>query len=368
MSSCVRCGSPAEHVYVAAKRIGRFSDEAVDVPMCHDCFMKYTPVFKRGNLVFKEHKNVRHTAFLIWYFSSVKATERLVSMIDRVANNRVVRRIVEGIPYVFGALGAIAVAVLVYGLVNALTMSPETRIRLREFYRAYPLGGTGLVGIDPFFPVLEFLVALFVTALVHEMSHALILRMYGYPVRRIGFVTFLVFPVGAYVEPPGRIEDRMERRALMQLGGAGVFANVVTAGISFAAFMLLMAGIVPLRPEALANLARMADHPLTFLAPPHMLAAFGFYTPLAAPEGWYTHAWLGDGYVLPMNLLFYVYFVNLWSGVLNCIPTFPLDGGLMVYSAIRDRFDQSTRGWVMFLLSLAMLGLMVTPILIQRLM
>lgn len=360
---CANCGATSvPYTYTIRGRGGY-----IDVVMCESCFKAYTPYLnRRGDIVFKRTGILGLWPPILYTFSSARLTDRVVALLDRVACNKLMESILSIIPWVFIGLGSAALVLLASSLLAYLTMSPDVLARMRWFYEKYPLAGVGLVGLDPIFPALELTIAVAIAITVHELGHALVLRRYRYAVRRIGLIFVAFIPVGAFVEGPGSIEARMSKREIMQLGGSGIFNNLFVAAICFGFFMLLMSGLSPVKPEAMASLLMIMNRPLSLIVPPQLLTLTGLYTPLTAPEDWYVHSWLGTSYTLPMNLLYYIFLINLYVAIMNALPIKPLDGGLMLYVALKDKVNPSRVDVVMTLVSVALLLMIVVPIMIQR--
>ncbi|MBI2508287.1 site-2 protease family protein [Candidatus Woesearchaeota archaeon] len=102
----------------------------------------------------------------------------------------------------------------------------------------------------PGLPELSFfhwIIAIFILAGVHEFSHGLIARLHDIKVKSSGFAVFsFLLPVipAAFVEPDEK--ELASKKSREQLGvlGAGSASNLITAGVFFMLFILVMAPIV----------------------------------------------------------------------------------------------------------------------------
>lgn len=120
-------------------------------------------------------------------------------------------------------------------------------------------------GLNEFIPLIWGAIALIVTLMVHEFSHAILCKVEGIKVKSMGILLALV-PVGGFAEPdeeqllgkkeertdieesgvpgteepPKRLATRAERVRVLT---AGVMANFVTAVIAFVLFFLLLGSI-----------------------------------------------------------------------------------------------------------------------------
>jgi membrane-associated protease RseP (regulator of RpoE activity) len=63
-----------------------------------------------------------------------------------------------------------------------------------------PLANLGLPGINPYLPIVDGWIALFVAMVIHEGAHGVIARSRGIPVKSSGLIFFLVVPIGAFVD------------------------------------------------------------------------------------------------------------------------------------------------------------------------
>jgi len=121
----------------------------------------------------------------------------------------------------------------------------EAVLRMRAFYMQHPLAGIGVVWIDPLLPLAETLIALFLAVTLHELAHAYILIMYGYDIRKVGVFFMGPIPAGAFVEPPGNVERKTRPREALGLAGAGIYANLIIAGVALTWYVWLLSGLVP---------------------------------------------------------------------------------------------------------------------------
>ncbi len=103
-----------------------------------------------------------------------------------------------------------------------------------------PLANLGLPGINPYLPIVDGWIALFVAMVIHEGAHGIVARSRGIPVKSAGLVFFLVVPIGAFVD--------VDEEAI-KVAKASDSARVLAAGagINFlvgAVCLLLLFGVV----------------------------------------------------------------------------------------------------------------------------
>lgn len=144
--------------------------------------------------------------------------------------------------------------------------------------------GTGNRKVEPIV-VVSWVAASFISILVHELGHAFAARAYGWPPR----ITLYGMGGLASYSPTHR-----DPRAQILIAFAGPAAGFVLAGI-------IVAIILAMR------------HTIVF--------AFG------GPGliGWYAD--LGDTPERIQIFVFHMLFINIWWGLVNLLPIYPLDGG-----------------------------------------
>jgi Zn-dependent protease len=332
-NACLKCGSPATKTYTL---YDPNADVQQDVPLCESCYSSYTPVLKKGKLVWKRSGLVTYYPPFFFAIGSRRAAEAASRFLDRLVGIRLFRKLIKAIPYVLVALSVIGSGFLIYSLVWQMA-NAEVLQRTRPFYRQHPLAGIGVVGIDPLLPLAETLIALFFAVTLHELAHAFILRVYGYEIRKVGVFFMGPIPAGAFVEPPGSVERKMRPREALELVGAGIYTNLIIAGIALAVYLWLLSGLRPQNPEALTLLTRAWNNPVYLFVPPLMFSMLNVPSPTYPPEGWFVHSWLGTSFAFPMSVLHHAFFLNFWLAVMNSLPIRPLDGGYIVPALVRGR-------------------------------
>jgi len=131
-------------------------------------------------------------------------------------------------------------------------------------------------GNDPMIFVLTFMLAGFISILVHELGHALTVRKFGYPTE----ITLHSF--GGYATFPPNQLDR-KQRFLVTAAGPGL-------QIALAILLLILDRFIPI------------------------------------PEG-----------SLLARLVFYLVYVSILWAILNCLPVYPMDGGQMMAAILGPR-------------------------------
>ncbi|MGC8635937.1 MAG: site-2 protease family protein [Thermoprotei archaeon] len=98
-------------------------------------------------------------------------------------------------------------------------------------------------------PLLPGLVALAVTVVVHEFSHAVAARNGGVKVNKLGVIFILAFPIGAFTEPDEQSFKEASHGSKLRVLAAGSMANLATAGIVLGLLVLFLNGY-PSSPNA----------------------------------------------------------------------------------------------------------------------
>ncbi|UCE91867.1 MAG: site-2 protease family protein [Methanobacteriota archaeon] len=125
----------------------------------------------------------------------------------------------------------------------------------------------GVPGINPVIPVGYGILGLAVAMIVHEFSHGVMTRIAGMKISSLGLL-FLVFPIGAFVEPDEKALQETTRSKRAKVFGAGPASNLILAVIMLGIFSGLMmssldpahegplvTGVVEDSPAAVAGLA-----------------------------------------------------------------------------------------------------------------
>lgn len=119
----------------------------------------------------------------------------------------------------------------------------------------------GIPGVNPIIPVGYGILGLLIAILVHEVAHGIMTRLGEMKIQSLGLV-FLVFPVGAFVEPDEKALQAATRRKRSKVFAAGPASNIILAMLMLALFSgMMMSSVEPTRDGALA-LGIVQDSPL----------------------------------------------------------------------------------------------------------
>ncbi|MDH3364766.1 MAG: site-2 protease family protein [Thermoplasmata archaeon] len=109
----------------------------------------------------------------------------------------------------------------------------------------------GVPGINPIIPVGYGILGLAVAMIVHEFSHGIMTRLGKMKITSLGLL-FLVFPIGAFVEPDNKELEETTRTRRSKVFAAGPASNIIFALVTLALFSgLMMSAAVPTRDGAL---------------------------------------------------------------------------------------------------------------------
>lgn len=97
----------------------------------------------------------------------------------------------------------------------------------------------GIPGINPVIPLGYGVLALVVAIVVHELAHGILARVGGIKVQSLG-VVFMVFPIGAFMEPDEKELQSATRRKRSRVFAAGPASNILLALVILGLFSGVM--------------------------------------------------------------------------------------------------------------------------------
>src|SRR3989440_11630594 len=171
--------------------------------------------------------------FLMW------KTVRGRQLIDRLARPKRFWRVFGDIAIVLVALTMLGTTVL---LAWEATLVQNAAIRSNP---PSPETLLGLPGINPIIPLGYGILGLAVAIILHEFSHGILSRVANIKIRSLGLI-FLIFPIGAFVEPDEDELRALPRRERGRLYAVGPAANALLAGLFAALFSpLILTSVAP---------------------------------------------------------------------------------------------------------------------------
>src|SRR3989454_350723 len=163
--------------------------------------------------------------FLMW------KTVRGRQLIDRLARPKRFWRVFGDIAIVLVALTMLGTTVL---LAWEATLVQNAAIRSNP---PSPETLLGLPGINPIIPLGYGILGLAVAIILHEFSHGILSRVANIKIRSLGLI-FLIFPIGAFVEPDEDELRALPRRERGRLDRKSTRLNSSHLVISYAVFCL----------------------------------------------------------------------------------------------------------------------------------
>lgn len=118
----------------------------------------------------------------------------------------------------------------------------------------------GIPGINPVIPIGYGILALVVAIVFHEFAHGIMTRLGGMQVQSMG-VLFLVFPIGAFVEPDDKELQTTTRRKRSRVYAAGPATNIILALITLGLFSGVMMSSVEPAHEGVIAVGVVEDSP-----------------------------------------------------------------------------------------------------------
>jgi len=171
--------------------------------------------------------------FLMW------KTVRGRQLIDRLARPARFWR-------VFGDLAIVLVGITMVGM--TLLLLWEATLVQSPAVRGNPPSPDlllGLPGINPIIPLGYGIFGLAVAIILHEFSHGILARVAKIKIRSLGLI-FLIFPIGAFVEPEEEEMRALPRRERARLYAAGPATNMLLAVFFAVVFSsVMLAAVTP---------------------------------------------------------------------------------------------------------------------------
>jgi Zn-dependent protease len=336
-----------------------------------------------GSLILLDRKNIQFQYGIVlrrWTYG-IKAIDAIVKK-----NEKFLKNVGDASVVICLAASIVSVGFLFFGLIK---LQPSLGIVLPtvgEF--RYP----GPVISVPFW---YWIVCVFVVLTAHESMHALFARLAKVPIRNYGIVTFLVLPIGAFVDPDAKKLKSSGFKEKLRIYAAGSFSNFIVGflvylialgSLALANMFIESVGVkigstIPGTPAYNASVSgilyKIDETKITsisdlsnFLENLTVGKEITLYTDegefklktVGRPENQtlpfigisnltnvYKYKLFFSGYVPSfvvsgiqtwLNLLFWLLIFNIGVGIFNMLPIRPLDGGLMYEEIFKKKFAQ----------------------------
>ena len=338
-----------------------------------------------GIFLWHERKKVevKKILFPFLYFVMYRSSAGLALM-DRIGR-RFERLLKAIVPFVI-ALGFLGMIVISYSLVSNLLLLFKEPAAASGVGLVLPIKAKGIFYV----PFSYWIISIFIIAGVHEIAHGIFARVYKMKVKSSGFAFLNVLvPVipAAFVEPDEKELSRRPAKEQLAVFAAGPFANVIFAFIFLGIFFLLAplgervvsvdgvivdglaegnfsaerAGMVPgdlilsvdsFKVMTMENLSlalekkkpgetasiktNRSSHKVVLGSRPdnatrpylgaNLAQHFSINEGFSSRYGEFS----GRAFLWFLELLFFLYFLNIGIGLFNLAPMGPLDGGRML--------------------------------------
>jgi membrane-associated protease RseP (regulator of RpoE activity) len=190
--------------------------------------------------LYKRRKNLKREMGIAFLFK----THWGVRLINSIGKKY--RKILSPLRYVIILVGYVLMAGIIYLIAKTAYLYFAYPILITDVVKAPPV--TPLIpyfptifGMESFFPPLYFtyfILALSIVAIVHEFSHGIYMAFHKVRIKSTG-ILFLGPLLGAFVEQNEEDMKKLGKIGQMSILGAGVFANIITAGV----FLLIWMGL-----------------------------------------------------------------------------------------------------------------------------
>jgi membrane-associated protease RseP (regulator of RpoE activity) len=190
--------------------------------------------------LYKNNKNIKREMGIAFLYKSQLG----IKLIKHVGTRY--RKILRGLQYIIILVGYVLMAGILYLIGRTAYLYIMYPVLITDVIKAPPV--TPLIpyfpvifGMESFFPPLYFtyfIIALSIVAIVHEFSHGIYMAFHKVRIKSTG-VLFLGPLLGAFVEQEEKDMEKLGKKEQMSILGAGVFANIVTAGIFLLIWILI---------------------------------------------------------------------------------------------------------------------------------
>ena len=136
---------------------------------------------------------------------------------------------------------------LIAGSVAVLATSASVR---SDVSKVGPQANLLIPGINPYLPIGEGILGLFVTIVIHEAGHGIVARVYNIRVDSTGIVLFLGIPIGAFVNIERTELTKASLKQKAAVLTAGPLNNMILAILSLVGIYLIVSSLTPINSGA----------------------------------------------------------------------------------------------------------------------
>jgi len=255
--------------------------------------------------------------------------------------------------------------------------------------------GVRIPGAQIFVPFWYGIIALFIVVVIHEFGHGVIAKAHKFKINATGFGLFAVLPV-AFVEPDEKKIIKAKSKIQNSVYAAGPWFNVILSIITILILLFIMAPLnnsvadyrgfsfskidenssaelanLPVnttfnkinnndvlkvndlskelsdvKPGDIITMTDINNNEYTVKLGSHPLDNNSAYIGIMGLNDEIGNTSIIDKIILKIieiisNLLFWIYVLSLGIGSANLLPIGPLDGGRMLYTTLRTKFDET---------------------------
>jgi len=158
----------------------------------------------------------------------LKAMDKIAKTFPRTVNVFAITGII------IGFLGMVAIiAMLIYGAYTVMFI-PDAPPAVAPVLPGIPIPGSPIT-----IPLFSGILVIFIVAAVHEFSHGVVARRYGYTVKNTGIVFFGPI-IGAFVEPDEKELEKAPVSKQLGIFAAGSFSNIILAVLGIVVLIYLL--------------------------------------------------------------------------------------------------------------------------------
>ncbi len=189
-------------------------------------------IFIVASIIYKDRKNIKFTAGILL----MRRTKRFRDTIDSIAQRH------KTFWGAFGTLGVVvAIVVMILGSLLLIDQTVKIATgALKEgarFILPGPAASLDVPGVL-FVPWWIWIIAIAFVIIPHETMHGIMCRIDKVRIKSVGWILLLILP-GAFVEPDENQLEKQSRKTKMRVYAAGSFINVFLAGIILLLLILI---------------------------------------------------------------------------------------------------------------------------------
>ena len=185
-----------------------------------------------ASIIFKDRKNIKFTAGILL----MRRTKRFRDTIDSIAQRH------KTFWSAFGTIGvAVAIIVMLLGSFLLIDQSIKIATGvLKDGARLILPGPAASLDVPGvlFVPWWIWIIAIAFVIVPHETMHGIMCRIDKVRIKSVGWILLLVLP-GAFVEPDEKQLEKQSRKTKMRVYAAGSFINIFLAGIILLLLVLI---------------------------------------------------------------------------------------------------------------------------------